>query len=235
MEERVRAFVESYARANAGRKYKLNNSFKIKKMIKEVCTDLKTALISGGYLSLIDVYAGLVQVVTYKSTDENGNPLTKRMPVSYDTTLPADCPTSGKERALVPDSSKKGLVYFEDNGGFQSVREISGGRKMYRGNIILVCWMNKKRSVGETYSEVTKAAYDQITEKLKGVIPSSNFHNLRVNPFRLRQDPNIFSKYTYDETVLQYLRPPFEYLAIDLQVTFITTCATEVQLNPATC
>lgn len=204
-------------------------------MIKELCNDLKTKLIEGGFLSLIDVYAGLVQTVMYKIPDENENIITKRMPVSYDTTLQAECSNIGKERAIIPDSTKKGIIYFEENGGLNLVRDLSGGRKMYRGTIVLVCWMNRNNSIGQTYGKIGKAAYDQITSKLKGKINSEYFINLQAKPVRFRQDAAIFNKYTYDETVLQYLRPPFEYFAIDLTVSFITACALEVVLNPKEC
>lgn len=204
-------------------------------MIKEICNDIKTKLIEGGFLSLIDVYAGLVQTVTYKIPDENGNLIVKRMPVSYDTTMAVECSNAGKERAVVPDSSKKGILYFEDNGGVLVNRQLSGGRAMYTGNLVLVCWMNKKRTVGDTYAEISKAAYDQITEKLQGKINSQYFINLRAVPVKFRQDAAIFGKYTYDETVLQYLRPPFEYLAIDLKVTFIAKCGINLPMNPQEC
>lgn len=203
-------------------------------MIKEVCSDLKAALLTGTPLALVDTFAGLAQVVTYKNPDENGNTVTKKMPVSYDTEG-LGCSTASKEKDLVPNSAKKGIVYFEDNGGMQVIRNLSGGRKQYRGNLVLVCWFNRNNSVGQTYGKMSKAAYDEITAKFKGVLPSIWFINLKASAVRIRQDPAIFSKYTYDETVLQYLRPPFEYLAIDLTVTFITGCNVPITLNPQQC
>lgn len=202
-------------------------------MIKEVCGDIKRALESGEPLELVDVIAGLTEVVTYQNTDGNDNVVTKRMPVSYNTNL-IDC-GKGKERDLIPDSRRKGMIYLEDNGGVNVLRALSGGRFMYRGNIVLVCWMNRKKTVGEAYADVGKASYDKILDKLRGTLPSSNFTSLRVQPTRFRQDGQVFAKYTYDETVLQYLRPPFEYFAIDLSITFVGGCATNLTLNPALC
>lgn len=234
MDKRVRAFVECYAKANKGRKYILNNSFKRKKMIKELCNDLKNALIAGGNFDLVDTYAGLAQVVTYKTPDANENITTKRMPVSYDTNMGAEC-NVGRERDLVPNSAKNGIIYFEDNGGVQVLRHLSGGRKQYRATLVLVCWLNRKKSIGQTYGKITKAAYDEIRGKLKGQIPSEWYINLKAEPVRFRQDAGVFAKYTYDETVLQYLRPPFEYFAVDLNVTFIAGCDAPVVLNPQNC
>lgn len=202
-------------------------------MIKEICTELRDRLQFNGDLPYIDVYAGLVQTVQYKQTDANDNPITKRMPVSYDTNIAADC--GGPEKALTPDSRKKGIIYFEDNGGVVTVKELSGGRTMYRANLMLVCWLNRKRITDDTYAVIGKNAFDGIKAKLLSNLKPSNYTNLKVNINRFRQEPNIFSKYSYDETVLQFLRPPFEYFAIELTASFITTCATEININPNNC
>lgn len=234
MDKKLKYFVWHYQQANASRKY-LQSQLKLDQMIIEVCNDLKNALMSGVPLDLADTFAGLAQVVTYKTTDENGNSLTKKMPVSYDTNIGDGCTTKSPEKALVPNSAKKGIIYFEDNGGVQVLRRLSGGRVQHRATIILVCWTNRKNSIGKTYGKVTKAAYDEIRDKLAGVLPSEYFINLKATPTRFRQDTQVFGKYTYDETVLQYLRPPFEYFALDLNVTFISTCKTPVTINPASC
>lgn len=204
-------------------------------MIIEVCNDLKNALMSGVPLALVNTFAGLAQVVTYKTPNENGMTTTKKMPVSYDTNIADGCQSKSPEKALIPNSANKGIIYFEDNGGAQVIRALSGGRKQHRATLILVCWMNRKNSIGKTYGKITKAAYDEIREKLKGVLPSEYFLNLRVNPTRFRQDAQVFAKYTYDETVLQFLRPPFEYFAMDLTVTFISGCKQPIVINPAGC
>lgn len=202
-------------------------------MIKEICNALKERLIEGVPLKLVDTISGMVQTVTYKDLDENENPITKRFPVSYDTNMQI-C-GRGPEMDLVPDSSKKGLVYFEESGSFQKIKDLSGGRSMQRGNVLLVCWMNRRKSVGDSYKEVSKLGYDEIMKKLSGVIPSDLFLNLRVTSARFRQDSSVFTRYTYEETVLQYLRPPFEYFAIDLTISFITTCSPEIILDSKQC
>lgn len=202
-------------------------------MIKEVCSAIKAKLMQGEPLKLIDTFSGMVQTVTYKEQNSDGNPITKRMPVSYDTNI-AKC-VGTIERDLVPDSSKKGLLYFEENGRFQVVKELSAGRRMHRGSVLLVCWMNRRKSVGDNYTEVTKLAYDEIVSKLYGVIPSDIFINLKVKPAAFRQDSAIFARYTYEETTMQYLRPPFEFFAIDLTVSFVIGCAKEITLNPKNC
>ena len=90
-------------------------------------------------------------------------------------------------------------------------------------------------SADDTYAVIGKNAFDGIKAKLLSNLKPSNYTNLKVNINRFRQEPNIFAKYSYDETVLQFLRPPFEYFAIELTASFITTCATEININPNNC
>lgn len=205
-------------------------------MIKELCKTLKERLEFKNGLQFLDVYAGLVQTVTYKDNDENDNPLTKRMPVSYHTNI-EDCVNPSPERALIPDSSKKGIVYFEESGGAYQVRRMAGGRTMWRAQIICVVWMNRKNITGDSYDEITTKTRSEIMRKLKSEDISEPFIKILVNNTRIRQTPEIFSKYSYEETILQYLRPPFEYYALDLDVTFFINgeCLPEIIINPNNC
>lgn len=204
-------------------------------MIKELCSVLKERLQFGGDIPFIDIYAGLVQTTTYKNEDENGNPVTKKMPVSYHTNID-DCTTS-PEKALTPDSTKKGIVYFEENGGASQTKRLAGGFTIWTAQLILVGWFNRNLITGDAYSEITSVAHAEIMAKLKKNDLNAPFTNIQVSDVRVRQDPSIFTKYTYDETVLQFLRPPFEYLAIDLSVRFILkgNCLPELILTPKEC
>ena len=205
-------------------------------MIKELCKTLRDRLQFKADLPFIDVYAGLVQTATYKIEDENGNPVTKRLPVSYDTNLAAGCGSS-PEKALTPDSTKRGIIYFEENGGVQVVKNLSGGRVQYKASLIAVLWLNRQKITGDAYSEISAKAYHDVIGKLKNRSISMPFVNLNVQDTRFRQEPSIFAKYSYDETVLQFLRPPFEYFAIDLTVSFILKggCLPAIEINQNNC
>lgn len=205
-------------------------------MIAEICKVLKDRLEFGGGLQFLDVYAGLVNTVTYKDQDENGNPLTKRMPVSYHTNI-EDCATKSPERALIPDSTKKGIIYFEENGGASQIRRMAGGNTMWRAQLIAVVWLNRDNITGDTYGDLTTKTRSEIITKMKGEAITSPFLKIILNNTRVRQNPEIFSKYSYDETVLQYLRPPFEYYALDIDVNFVVKgeCLPEIEINPKQC
>lgn len=203
-------------------------------MIREICTVLKDRALTGESLKFIDVVAGLADTVKYKSEDENGNPLTKTMPVSYDTNLISACRT-GPEKALTPDSSKKGILYFEENGPAQTVRYLSGGRAMMRVPVRAVVWINKSNTIGEIYGKAATAVYRELQQKLAGHFETADFANGKVQVLGFRQDSSLFSRYSYDETVLQFLRPPFEAFAIDLSISFTLACGSPVFLNPKIC
>lgn len=233
MGKRIRDFVWHYQKTNEHRKYNLKKSFK---MIKELCKVLKERLEFQGNLPFVDVCAGLVQTVTYQEQDVNGNPITKKMPVSYHTNIDEGC-TASPEKALTPDSTKKGILYFEDNGGATQTKRLAGGFTIWTAQLILVGWFNRYLITGDAYSEITSIAHAEIMAKLKKEDLASPFNKITVNDVRVRQEPSIFAKYTYDETILQFLRPPFEYLAIDLNVRFILkgNCLPELELNPKIC
>lgn len=206
-------------------------------MIKELCTTLKNRLSDDGGLAFIDVYSGLVQAVKYKDQNADGNPITKVFPVSYDTNLSAECGGS-PERALTPDSSKNGIVYFEENGSAAPLRNISGGRTMYKCAVNLVCWFNRNNVTGDAYSEIGLQAFSEILKRLKSdVVKSEVLRNITITEAKFSQNARIFDKYSYDETVLQYLRPPFDFFYMELTATFILKagCAPAIILNPKNC
>lgn len=207
-------------------------------MNKEIASILKGRLAANGNLPFVEVLAGLAQTVTYKEQDENGNPVTKRMPVAYDTNVAPGC-TVSPERAVVPDSNKKGLIYFEDLG-VRFIDRVSGGAMKYQADLVLVCWMNRARLVGDSYTEITSYAVTRILQKLqlKTIKNEGQFTRFRVFPGKvLPQDAAVFSRYTYDETITQYLRPPFEFFGMQITVEFCISpnCVTELIFKDPVC
>lgn len=230
--EKIECFKWHYAKENEHRKYKLKTS---KKMIRDICKLLKERLQFQGDLPFIDVYAGLAQTVSYKEQDENGNPVTKKMPVSYDTNI-EDCGFS-PEKAVVPDSSKKGIIYFEENGGATQYKRLAGNFTMWKAQIVLICWLNRDKITGDAYSEIATKAFSDISLKLKNDSITSPFTKVIVDNTRFRQDANLFTKYSYETEVLQFLRPPYEFFAIDLSVNFTLkgNCLPSINLTPNNC
>lgn len=192
--------------------------------MKQLANLLKSQLVD---LEFIKVAAGIVQPVVDTKFGDKDAKISKKMPVSYDTTLGTTA--KGTERQLVPDAGKKSILYFEDFGSTQDTAGKAGKISLI-SSIRLVFWCDKSKIGYGKYDEVTDLFIDYILHRLiKGSAMAGNGLS-RVfvsNPKILIQDAAIFSRYNYDEEVSQYLRPPFEYFAIDL------TC--KYQLNRVIC
>lgn len=207
-------------------------------MQKEIANILKGRLIEGGGLPFVQDIAGLVQTVEYRTENGDGNPLTKRMPVSYDVAIVPGC-TISPEQAMIPDSRKRGMLYFEDLG-VTYLDRVSGGALKYQSRLVLVCWMNRARITGNHYDEITTGAVMQILRKLKQrkITNEGIFSRFQVNAGRmLPQDISVFSRYTYDETITQFLRPPFEFFGMEIITTFAVhpDCVPDIEIQEVVC
>lgn len=190
------------------------------------------------HFPFIDVLAGLVQTVEDFQPVDNAQSIRNRFPMSYDITLDANCYT-GKERALIPDSSKKSIIYFEDFGSSIG-RAGRNGDVEFTSNLRLVAWMNRARLVGDNYADVSGYAIPAIIGRLDLKFENIGiFKRLSIKASRLPQaDAGLFSRYTYDETTRQYLMPPFEVFGIDFTCSsFVNAgCIAELDFsNPYNC
>ena len=189
-------------------------------MNKELSKILRERLQENGGLPFVERYAGLVQTVEKIDIDVNQNNVRKRFPVATESVLNGVC--NSNEIIMTPDSSVKGIVYFEDGGTTPMGRK--GSRFLYSSNLTLVCWINRAKVVSNIYSEITGIAIQNIIEKMRVDENPENvsiFTGMTVSVVRiLPQEASIFSKYTYDETITQFLRPPFEFFALGLQIKY---------------
>lgn len=187
-------------------------------MNKELCTVLRDKL---ALLPFVEVLAGMVQTVTTQDSnveDSNAASVVKRFPVSYEV-LGVDC--EGKEVALIPDSSRKSMIYFEDFGISANGR--LHGQTGFISSIRLVCWLNRANLVGDDYKAISGRCMASIIDSLAGRNPENVgiFTRLTVDVARIPpQDAGLFGRYTYNETDRQYLRPPFEFFGIDLSCKY---------------
>lgn len=196
-------------------------------MTKELSALLKRRLTG---LSFFDVVAGIAQpVIDVRFNDDIDTKIARKIPVSYDF-VGGKSAYLGMERQLVPDKSKKSIIYFEDWGSsIDTGRGVPAGAKAYNSKIRLVCWMNKDKFQADKYAELTAYAIDMITQCLVSgrAINEAGLTRLFIEVTGVPiQDAGIFSRYNYAEEVTQYLRPPFEYFAIDLQCKYRLSAVT---------
>lgn len=191
-------------------------------MNKELSKILKDRIAADPKINFLDVIAGLAQTVRYSEAVEGGTFVYKSMPVAYDVIGSDSCQVS-PERAIIPDSQKKGILYFEETGtNVSSYRKLKGGE--YSSNLTLVCWVNKAQLGYDTTEEITAILVSLLLDALVTNNNRDNvgsFIGIHITPTRINtQDNSVFNKYTYDEEATQYLRPPFEYFSIMINVTY---------------
>ena len=189
-------------------------------MNKELSKILRERLQENGGLPFVERYAGLVQTVEKIDIDVNQNNVRKRFPVATESVLNGVC--NSNEIIMTPDSSVKGIVYFED-GGTSPLGRVGQDFK-FTSNLTLICWINRAKVVSNIYSEITAIAIQNIIQKLKidqNPETVSFFKSLSVSLVKIQpQEASVFSRYPYYETVTQFLRPPFEFFALGLQLKY---------------
>jgi len=165
----------------------------------------------------VDKIAGVVQTAMDKG--ENGQ--IDKFPVACDV-IGADCEEAGGRLLdLIPDDTKKSIIYFEDLGGaiFQGKER---NNLEFTSRIRLVGWLNLKK-LGQTDCGVTAKVVAHLITRLE----SSKKEN--YDPFtrlsisvqsQVSKQPSIFARYTYDQTRKQFLIFPFDYFAIDFIVRY---------------
>lgn len=186
----------------------------------ELSKILRDRLQEDGGLPFVERYAGLVQTVERIDIDLNQNNIRKRFPIATESVLNGVC--SSNEIIMTPDSSIKGIIYFED-GGTLPIGRVGNDYK-FVSNLNLICWINRAKVVSNIYSEITGIAIQNIIQKLRidqNPETVSFFKSLTVSLVKIQpQEASIFSRYTYDETETQYLRPPFEFFSLAIQLKY---------------
>lgn len=180
-------------------------------------------------LPFIGTIAGIVKTLEVSSEGDNGRAITKRYPIALNT--PSDCDQS-KYMDLVPDFSKKSIIYFEDRG--TTFLERRGSLQFFESRLKLVCWLNVDLLGYESLLSPV------IIKEIMRVIPDGIFNvpemyqriSIKIENEE-QKDANIFSRYTYDEKVTQYLMFPADYFALNLKVNYAVNlhCQTPFTLN----
>lgn len=174
-------------------------------------------------LPFLDKYAGLVKTLSYTRTDKDGRKVKKTFPAACNLTL-EEC-EGGKYKDLCPDNTKKSVLYLEDVGGVRFVKR-EGGNFYWRASLNLVCWLNLPKLGYEGCSYSATAIYSIIAK-----LPEIPFNSGVFNRVTIRvqgqqtTSQNPFTRYTYDETVNQFLMYPFDWFVLPIEVEFITNKA----------
>lgn len=182
-------------------------------MNKDIADILKSYI---GTVGFADLVGGMVKTVTFAQGEE-GAVVIKRIPVDCGVTH-AEC-ESGKYSDLMPDDTKKSVMYFEDNG----VTLIGQDTKdfTFQSRLTLVCWLNLQK-LGKTNCSASALAISTILNTLPTRhLNSSPYTRIQIQvESEQEKSPAIFSRYTYDEEKLQFLMYPYDYFALNILTKF---------------
>lgn len=184
-------------------------------------------------LPFIDKYAGVVRVISRDDVDSNQKPVKKIFPASCKNPIPEECDFS-RYFDLCPDSSKKSVLYLEDNG--VRFKSIDGNKVYFIAQFDLVCWLNLPLLGKEECNYSAKIILAIINKLIGKGVPfqSGIYQRIFIKPIGEKsKSQNPFSKYTYDLEKNQYLVYPFDWFVLLLEVEFMidSRCADEIILN----
>lgn len=159
---------------------------------------------------------GLVKPVTFVVQGDKG-PVKKTIPVDCGVTH-ANC-LKGRYTDLMPDSKYKSVSYFEDGG----IRKLEDNVRdfTFESTLKWIWWINLQKA-GKTGCSNTALAMATILNTLPTRTINSGIYSriLITAEGEDAKNPQIFSKYTYDEEKTQFLMYPYDYFALNISVKF---------------
>ena len=175
-------------------------------------------------LSWVDRYSGIVRTINIAMGNGTDKGIVKRYPVSCDLdSTDVDCANTGFYQNLVPDDTKKSVVYWEmispmSNAGMTKQKNFYV--KKFKGTARLVVWLN----LGNLGFQRCNDAFQlipilekEITTKAKLVGGDLDGSMIWIEPQRMvKQDINtVFGGYDYDKLKNYYLYP-YDFFAMDV-------------------
>lgn len=204
-------------------------------MTSELANILKEK-ISG--LLIAEKLAGLVVAVEkVQPTDIPGAFVVTKFPASVDSNY-EECISSGCYKDLVPNSSVKSVIYFEDFGTKAQGSKDSGSYK-YVTRLRLICWLNNRLIQSGECRSINHLIITQIRELLEvGYFNEGDFKKIRITlESVIDNDYNLFSRYTYPKEAVKFLMHPYEAFGMDLSCEYSVSpsCIPDYILNPESC
>lgn len=201
-------------------------------MLEKICDLLKDKITT---LPYSDVVASLSRIAIEQTehADEFGQVYRidrKVFPVASNVSQ-GDC-TRGAYQNLAPNNNKKSVMYFErvndEAISYKKIGQISEVTTKLR----LVVWLNL-RALGVTITGDTSSIQFELSDLLSNA-PLNFTHNLlphkaNITTIAFIHDPSIFTKYSYDKSIINnMLLYPYQYFAIDFVVSYTvnTSCLT---------
>lgn len=175
-------------------------------------------------LPYIEKYGGVVQTIQKVIPGALGEkPIVKRIPISAVHQAPANCDlTEATSIHFIPEGKLKGLLYFEDNGSVVENGKRHTGLTWWRSRLRLVVWLNQKLIKQDFDIELASVAMNEMISLLcTSPVNYDVFKNVTAKVATIPPaTSSLFAEYDYNEKETQFLMPPYDFFAIDLDITF---------------
>ena len=187
-------------------------------------------------LNFVDIAVGLAKPVTEKintTVEEDVSVLPKIVPVAIND-LEDPC-EPGDLLALVPNTTKMSIHFFEDQG----VELVSEDTYYYHSQTILrlVSWWNLPL-INSSYTDASLLVANLISTMPERLDNVDYLTQIRVS--FAGEDPSgagIVAAYNFDEAENQFTTYPYMYTGLNFLVdfAFAKNCGDAVVLNPSVC
>jgi hypothetical protein len=176
-------------------------------------------------LSWVERFGGVTRKITKSFQDEKDGTIQKSFPISCNVT-DIDCNTNQRYTELVPDNSKKSILYWEVTQGFTDQGEDGGlkKRRVLKGTARLVCWLNTDL-LGVNECNTAATAMRSLLPFLYAQIESGNagalFEKARIKFEFVNEDVKdkaIFSQYNYGKNPDSFLLHPYDFFALNVNI-----------------
>ncbi len=202
-------------------------------MIKDVANRIKAVLNESFFendgTGIITHLSGLVRTKELKPIE--GEKEKKKIPFPLEDEDIEDCGEQFSIHKLVPDETKRCIVYFEgENSKFvQSL----GDKTNWTTNLNLICWYNS--SLFEEQDLLQSRLISLFSSVVKSVKTKDDVLAIKnIELLTVSESTNIFSKYTYSDMISNYLLHPFGYFSITFKINFTTNEKTDCLPSIAT-
>lgn len=184
-------------------------------------------------LNFSEVVGGIATTISQNKPAKDNKIIVKKFPAYYNENK-TTCSASDYID-LVPNSNKRSIIYFENNG--IKISPINGNIIECVADVRLVCWANLKK-INDTFinADTLKLLVIQaMPVSLSNVFPYS-FIRIELTGEETKSVA-LFSKYTYNEEEKQYLIYPFDYFALNYEISFYVgiNCIDPILISPSVC
>lgn len=163
-------------------------------------------------IKLVSVLAGLVKTAVTETKDKKP----KKFPIPFSSDSQ---PLQITNDSLIPDSSKRAIIYFEGND--TQMTDFTDKRSRMTSNLRLICWYN-----ADQYETKRGSVHTALLSYVLGQIPKAkqladDIYITKIDIGKIHDSTaKLFSQYTYKEERGQFMQPPYYAFGIDITVEF---------------